>query len=148
VSCSLTLLSQFRQLLHETMEMASRFSGRFNYLKKLDCGHIGDRNIGYGSKGAPKHAIDANELELGYLIQISERASTRPARIPARSARARGRRGTGPAFRHGRKDRELRLQLSALALGTLGFVLPKDQRLELVLTLFAHVLKNRHDPTL
>jgi hypothetical protein len=33
-----------------------------------------------------------------------------------------------------------------MALGTLGFILTKDQRFEFVLTFFANVLKNGHDP--
>ena len=79
------------------------------------------------------------------LIEIAERAGARAARIAARTASSSLSRRTRGAFcRHG-KHTELRAQLPAFALGTLGLVAAEDQSFKLVLTFLTDVFKNRHE---
>ena len=78
------------------------------------------------------------------LVHVAERAGTGAAGIAARSAGAgRGRRSRR-AFCGNGEDRELRLQLGGMALGTLGLLLAIDEGLEPVMAFFADVLEDGH----
>jgi hypothetical protein len=79
------------------------------------------------------------------LIQIRHGACPRTPRIAAGPARPRRPRGSRRALRRNGKHRELLGQLLAMALGTRGLIAAIYQGFELVITLPADVLKNRHE---
>src|SRR6267378_6883087 len=82
------------------------------------------------------------------LVEVFQRAGSRPASVAARPTRSRSHRhrslGCRSALRRNGKHGELRLQLLALALRALGFLLAEDQSLELVLAFLADVLEDGH----
>src|SRR5579863_5441754 len=78
------------------------------------------------------------------LVEVAQRAGAGAARIATGAATAGGNGPGRRAFGRRSKHTELRAQLCALTLGTLGLVAAKDQCFKLVLTLLADVFKNRH----